>query len=324
MPNESDGGGGAEASESSPNQPARGQNQGNGGRGSRNRRWNNNRRNQGRSTRLQSRFEGREPTLKGYIYDLPTDFNQDQFLKTTKEIKNYVGRTYKSYTGELIQAIDDLELEDPEEPELPENENNRAEFEIWKIERKEWHDTIKVYDDFRAGLYSIVLGQCSEGLEQKVRSHEDFEEAAQDGIALLIIVRSITHAFEDRTNKAHQIVKMKTKLMKFRQGSLPLIQYHDQFLSRVEALKHVGATFYEQAVAEQVATNRNEEDEDEDVEVEVNDADKETATEMSIAIMFLQGAHSRYSDYMNSLSNKYLQGEDKYPKTLQEAYLVLD
>ena len=324
MPNDSDGGANAPP-DSATNPPAAGRNQGNGGRGARNRRWNQNRRNQTRGGRFQERFDGREPSLKGFVYDLPTDYNQDQYLRTTKEIKNYVGRTFKSYTGELMMAIDELVLEDPDEPAMPDDNASRAQFEIWKLDRKEWHDMMKVFEDFRAGLFNIVMGQCTEGLEQKIRSHEDFEEAEQDGIALLLIVRSITHAFEDRTNRAHQIVKLKNKLKGFQQGSLPLIHYHDQFLSRVEALKHLGATFYEQAVVEQVMTERLEEDSDEEDEDNVpTDEDREKAAEMSIAIMFLEGAHNRYKDYVSKLSNDFLQGEDKYPKTLQEAYLMLD
>jgi hypothetical protein len=39
----------------------------------------------------QQRFEGREPTLKGYVYDFTSKRMLDQFIKMMKEIKNYVG-----------------------------------------------------------------------------------------------------------------------------------------------------------------------------------------------------------------------------------------
>jgi hypothetical protein len=38
-----------------------------------------------------TRFEGREPSLKGHVYDWTGERNPDQFIKTTKEITNYVG-----------------------------------------------------------------------------------------------------------------------------------------------------------------------------------------------------------------------------------------
>ena len=316
MPAESDGG--AEA----PSAADGARNQGNGGRGGRgrpnNRRWNARRGqgNQDRVVRSVTRFEGREPSLKGHIYDLPTEFNQDQFVKTTKEIKNYVGRTYREHTGEFTKAVDDLEIEDPEEPEAPEDPEDRAAFETWKWDTKDYREKVKAVADFKAGLYNIVIGQCTEGLEQRINSHQDIAEASGDGIALLLIVRAITHAFEDRSKSIHQIVKLKKKLYGFTQGNMALIQYHDMFLSRVQALKLLGATFTEDAIATEIANENGREDH--------NDADRAAASDMALALMFLEGAHSRYGDYLASLSNEYLQGDDRYPTTLQQAYLILD
>ena len=71
-------------------------------------------RSQGTTT---GRFEGSEPSLKGFIYDFTGERDPDQFIKTTKQIKQYVGRTYTKFPAEFTQAIDDLELADPEVPE---------------------------------------------------------------------------------------------------------------------------------------------------------------------------------------------------------------
>ena len=59
----------------------------------------------------QPKFEGREPSLKGFICDATREQNLDQYIKTMKEIINYIGRTYTKYTAEFIQAVRDLELD---------------------------------------------------------------------------------------------------------------------------------------------------------------------------------------------------------------------
>jgi hypothetical protein len=41
------------------------------------------------------KFEGKCNDLKGHIYDCSNARQSDQFMKTTKEIAEYVGRTYK-------------------------------------------------------------------------------------------------------------------------------------------------------------------------------------------------------------------------------------
>jgi hypothetical protein len=84
----------------------------------------------------QQRFKGREPTLKGYVYDFTGKRILDQFIKMTKEIKNYVGQTYTKYTADLVQAVEDLIIQDPAAPADPDLVNQLA-VEVWKMELKE-------------------------------------------------------------------------------------------------------------------------------------------------------------------------------------------
>jgi hypothetical protein len=85
----------------------------------------------------QPRFEGREPSLKGYIYNSTGERNPDQYIKTTKEVINYVGRMYTKYTAEFTQAMRDLELVDPAVPANPDDATNVIALEVWKHEYKE-------------------------------------------------------------------------------------------------------------------------------------------------------------------------------------------
>jgi hypothetical protein len=54
--------------------------------------------------------------LKGFVYDLTEEHTPDQYIKTTKEIVLFVARTYKSYTSELVQGTQQLELDDIQGP----------------------------------------------------------------------------------------------------------------------------------------------------------------------------------------------------------------
>jgi hypothetical protein len=49
------------------------------------------------------KFEGKCADLKGHIYDCSDVRQSDQFTKTTKEVAEYVGRTYK-YDGDARLA----------------------------------------------------------------------------------------------------------------------------------------------------------------------------------------------------------------------------
>jgi hypothetical protein len=89
----------------------------------------------------------------------------DQYIKTTKEIKNFIGRTYTKFTGDLIQAVEDLNLDNPQAP-INLDLGNQLVVEIWKMELKEHQEKVQHYENFQAGLYNIILGQCTEALEE--------------------------------------------------------------------------------------------------------------------------------------------------------------
>jgi hypothetical protein len=65
------------------------------------------------------KFEGREPSLKGFIYDSTGERSPDQYIKTNKEIINYVGRMNTTYTADFTQAVRDLKLTMPQAPADP-------------------------------------------------------------------------------------------------------------------------------------------------------------------------------------------------------------
>ena len=50
----------------------------------------------------------------------------------------------------------------PADPDLA----NQLAVEVWKMELKEHQEKVQHYANFRAGLYNVVLGQCTEALEE--------------------------------------------------------------------------------------------------------------------------------------------------------------
>jgi hypothetical protein len=165
--------------------------------------------------RNPTRFEGREPLLKGLFYDSTGEWTPDQFIKTNKEIVNYVGRTYTKYTPEITQAVWDLELADPMPPAVPDLVNVIA-FEMWKLELKEHRVKEREYSNFRAGLYNVVFGQCTEALQDKLKPHINFPNAYQDGIVLLTIIKTITYTFEERRNLVDVLCDIKEMFYTFK------------------------------------------------------------------------------------------------------------
>ena len=64
-------------------------------------------------------FQGSEPLLKGFYYDLPGPMNYDQFDKTTKKVAIVMGSDMGMYAPELSAAFVNMNIVMPVQPAVP-------------------------------------------------------------------------------------------------------------------------------------------------------------------------------------------------------------
>jgi hypothetical protein len=263
----------------------------------------------------KAHFEGRESSLKGHVFDVKNDNKSDQYIRTKKEVALYVGRAYTKYTAELKGAVDNLVLNMPVQPVPPADDKPTAvELETWKSDSKEYRDRTMAYNDFKAGLSSVVLGQCTEALESNVRSDPGFANAEQDGIAMLIIIHSVMNNIEVHRNTAEAICDLNElfyTLKKYRYEKLQA--YYERFKSHVEVMDRVGGLHAFKGVVDVVAADPTK----------PTDAERAAAVECLKAIRFIHGAGEAYKDYMTELKHAKLEGRDNYPVTLDGAFHIL-
>ena len=172
------------------------------------------------------------------------------------------------------------------------------------------------YTNFRLGLYNLVMGQCTEALKECLKSHEDFIGANQNGITLLVLIRSLLHTFEERRKLADGLSDMKMAFYKLRQGKyMKLEWYHEILLAQVEVLDEVGVTIPDTTLIQQVAEQHGR--------GVPTAADKEEAKQIALTIQFIKGTNASHKPYLSHLRTSYLDGLDVYPNTVQEAYNIL-
>ena len=232
-----------------------------------------------------------------------------------REISTYVGVVYTKYTVDFTAALDTLELTDPEEPPAPDPANQVA-FERWKYVYKEYMNKVQECTNFRLGLYNLVMGQCTEALKECLKSHEDFIGASQNGISLLVLIRSLLHTFEERRKLADGLSDVKMAFYKLRQGIYMKLEcYHELFLAQVDVLNEVGVTIPDTALIQHVAEQHGRQ--------EPIVADHEEAKQIALTIQFIKGTNASHKPYLSHLRNSYLDRLDVYPNTVQEAYNIL-
>ena len=170
---------------------------------------------------------------------------------------------------------------------------------------QEYMNKLQEYTNFRSGLYNLVMGQCSEALKERLKSHEDFMDANQNGIALLVLICSLLHTFEVRRKLADGLSDVKMAFYKLCQGKyMKLERYHELFLPQVEVMDEVGVTIPDTALIQHVAEQHGR--------GVPTAADPAEAKQIALAIQFIKGTNASHKPYLSHLRNSYL----KWPRQL--------
>jgi hypothetical protein len=186
-----------------------------------------------------------------------------------------------------------------------------------KLEIKDYRVKEQEYSNFCAGLYNVVLGQCTEALQDKLKSHTNFPNVYQDGITLLTIIKTLTYTFEECRKLSDALCEIKEMFYSLCQGKHTSLQrYHELFLGQVKVLIEVGVTIPDESLAESIAAAKGRAG-------APKEADWTAAREQVLVIQFIRSANDFHKAYLTHLRNSFLDGSDYYPSTLHKAYNIL-
>ena len=268
----------------------------------------------------QTKFEGKSDDLKGYIYDCSDSRQADQFAKTTKEIAEFVGRTYK-YGGDARLAIENLEIPVFPEPDDPPAGASKTKERIWeKLVDEHVKRQIYMTENVKT-IYSLVWGQCSDIMRQKLEALDGFDSISTggNGIQLLKSIKSLTYNFQSQKYLPHSLHETTRRFYLFSQGKLPTVIYHEQFVNMVEVIDTIKGSIGMAPGLEEIVAKENNK-----AVADLTDAEKMEAKERYLAVAFLLGSdRARFGKLIENLENDFLQGRDNYPKSVTGAFNIL-
>ena len=147
------------------------------------------------------------------------------------------------------------------------------------------------YANFHSCLDNLVMGQCTEALKERLKSHKDFVGANQNGIALLVLIHSLLHTFEEHCNLADGLSDVKMAFYKLCQGKyIKLEHYHEIFLAQVEVLDEVGITIADKALVQHVVEQHGR--------GVLIAADHDEAKQMALMIQFIKVTNRSHKPYL--------------------------
>jgi hypothetical protein len=274
--------------------------------------------------RQAPKFEGRCEELKGHIYDDCSDDDSRQaavllFRKTTKEIAEYVGRTYRYYGGDTRRAIENLVMPPPPDlPKDPADNATRTELRIWENEVDEYVKRETCMDENIRTLYDLVWGQCSFVMRMQIEALDTYDVLRRElqALELLKAIKSVL-VFNVQSQK-YPPVALHGALRRFymlSQGKHTTCQaYLERFRNCVDEIEYYRGCLIKDILAS------DGKDLDTATTEELERAG-EIAQEQYLATAFLLGSdRTPYGQLTVDLENDYTLGKDNYPKTVTEAY----
>ena len=313
-----------------------------GGRGGRGRaapggrgpaRTNHNRRPAAKSNTPSNKFKGNCNELQGSVFDC-SDYKQaDNFVTTLKRISEHIGATYK-HGGDIRSSIlneSRVVLAIPTRPRIvDENDPIPEERVLLMIFKGEIDAYIKrkgILEDNIQKAYSLVLGQCTDLLQSKLKQQATWAavSVAQDAILLITMIKSITFKFEDQKFLPLALYQAKANLYNMRQGNLSNHDYLQRFNNLVDVATAYNGQLHDRSIIDIVMSRSHPGVDFDDLTADQMSAVHTAASELYLSTMFIfQSDHHRYGKLSEELENSFTKGNDDYPDNLVSAYHLIN
>jgi hypothetical protein len=202
-------------------------------------RRNNNWRNQNKAG---EKFVGAIDDLKGNIYHNSDASQADAFGETNKAIADYAGRTMV-YGGDIRSVITNMGQPTILAPVEPATGASLLETELFKESVKEYARRMSKLSENVRILYSIIWGQCTKQLLDKVKNATGFSttEANLDGLELLKLIRSIVYNYQDELDDYDAVDAAMHRYHNLKQGPYESVsQFLQRFNNTIEVVEHTG------------------------------------------------------------------------------------
>lgn len=271
----------------------------------------------------EPKFEGRVPELMGHIYDC--SFKQtDAYTRTTKEIAEYAGRTYK-FGNDVRLAIEYLEAPQMDIPEdINEDTATKSETRIWEKRIDEYVKREEAYKQNLKTLYAVIWGQCTEALRAKLQAKDTHKAIAMAGnaIELLKNIKDTAFSFQGQKQDEHALQDAKRRYYSmFQDRNMSCQVYLERFRNHVQVIEHCGGAVVDLMMVIKMLPDGIEFD---NATLEDMLNAQEDAKEKHLGTAFIVHAdRSRYGKLIEDLENTYVQGIDRYPESLDKAYTLL-
>ena len=282
---------------------------------------------------VSKKFQGNCDKLQGCIFDCSHSKQADTFVTTLKRISEHVGSEYK-HGGDIRSSILNEARTNIPVPAAPTitDPTNVTSLEavanmIFKGKIDAYIKRDAVLDDNIQKAYSLVLGQCTDLLQSKLKQQNAWAAIAlaQDVIELIKLIKSITFKFEDQKFLPLALHQAKANVYNLRQGNMTNHDYLQRFNNLVDIATTYNGELHDQAIVDIMVQRLHPGSNFSALDIDERIAIDRAASDMNLATMFIhQSDRRRYGKLSEELENAFTKGNDDYPDNLVSAYHLLN
>jgi hypothetical protein len=199
------------------------------------------------------------------------------------------------------------------EPSMPRRSKDATPglMEKYKTELRIFHREKKEFQDNKAKVFVIILGQCTHNVKRKLENELGYAtlEMNDDVVGLLRQLKQMAFASGVVQHQFWTLQIVMRPLQAINQGPRdPVTNYYRQFVSTTKVIEEQWGKFYPNKLA-----------------VSASDVDKNIARDKSLSMMiFVAGADkARFGTLIEDLNSSYLAGNDQYPVPLDDTLTLL-
>ena len=248
-------------------------------------------------------------------------------------MSEYVGSEYK-HGGDIRSSIlneSKIVIPIPQSPTYVDPAALTAAEEVAKIIFKGELDAFvkrkSALDDNIQKAYSLVIGQCTDLLQSKLKQQANwsFINTEQDAIGLITLIKTITFRFEDQKFLPLALYQSKANVYNLRQGNMTNHEHLQRFQNLVDVATAYNGQLHDQAIVD-IVTERKHPGITYQTLAQPEQLLIQTASsELYLATMFIhQSDRRRCGKLSEDLENSFTKGNDDYPENLVSAYHLIN
>ena len=256
-----------------------------------------------------------------------------QFRRALEDLKRHASNKH----SDVYYMLDRCLFENLETPTLPKpvledilkdipDEQSKYKDIFLEAELEHWMETKNNLDSALTSLYGEVWSRCSSILRFKLETSEGYKSAEKryDVARLLREIKVFSMKFSTLVSPYVSLDEAYRNLCLYRQKPYESLDtYMDNFNDLMEVIEYNGGNEMMNPIGYAPLLVEYERSKDKD-NAQSDEYYAEKAKNRMIAVMFLlRSDRKQYGHLLNTLRNDFASGNDLYPHTLNEAYLLL-